>query len=139
MPLPIVVADANVVLTWFHAEGGERVDAARAVLDAYVDQRIELVILDLTLYEVGNVLLRSLSVGADATTTVLEALTDIREPTALTTAERRDAAGLAATHGLTFYDTAYAAAARSRGGRLVTFDQELIRAGLGDRPGDVAW
>jgi predicted nucleic acid-binding protein len=48
-------------------------------------------------------------------------------------AERRLAADLASEHGLTFYDAAYAAAARSRTGLLATFDRRLLSAGLGLR------
>ena len=137
MTLPIVVADASVVLKWFHAEDEEAVEPARAVLEAVADGQIELVILDLTIYEIGNALLRSAGAGPEATATVLDALTEICEPTTLTTAERAHAARLAADHHLTFYDAAYAAVAQGHQGRLVTMDRELLAAGLGVRPQDV--
>jgi len=138
MPPTAVVSDASVVLTWFHERGEEDVEPARALLEAYADERIALVVLDLTTYEVGNALLRG---PADATpesvATVLEALGDLCPQVALEPAERRLAADLAKEHALTFYDAAYAAAARSRAGLLATFDRQLLSAGLGLRPSAV--
>ena len=137
--LPIVVADASVALKWFHAEGEEAVEPARAVLAAFADRRIDLVILDLTVYEIGNVLLRSAGASPEAAAIVLDALIEICEPTSLTTSERALAARLATDHGLTFYDSAYGAVAQGRGGHLVTMDRELLAAGLGVRPEDVVF
>ncbi len=134
MPLLLVVADASVALKWFHAAGEEAVEPARAVLEAFARQQIDLVILDLAIYEIGNVLLRRAGAGPQATATVLAALTDICQPVALSGPERATAARLASEHGLTFHDAAYAAVALERGGRLVTMDRELLAAGLGVRP-----
>ena len=58
MPPIVVVSDASVALKWFHEAGEEEVDEARALVSAYVDERIELYTLDLTAYELGNALLR---------------------------------------------------------------------------------
>lgn len=134
MTLPLLVADASVVLKWFHAEGEEAVEPARAILEAFAERRIDLVILDLTIYEIGNVLLRSSGASPEATATVLEALTETCEPVALRASERLTAARLARDRRLTFYDAAYAAVALERGGRLVTMDRELLAANLGVRP-----
>lgn len=135
--LPIVVADASVALKWFHAEGEEAVEEARTVLRAFADRQIDLVILDLTVYEIGNALLRAAGGDAEATTTVLDALVAICEPTTLTTSERANAARIARQHNLTLYDSAYAAVAQGRNGRLATMDRQLLAAGLGVRPEDV--
>ncbi len=137
MTLPIVVADASIVLKWFHAEGEEAVEPARAILEAFADRRIDLVILDLTTYEIGNALLRSAGASPEATAGVLDALTEICEPVAISASERAQAARLATDHGLTFYDAAYAAVTQGRRGRLVTMDRALLAAGLGIRPEDV--
>lgn len=136
MTLPIVVADASVALKWFHAEGEEAVEAARAVLDAFADRQIDILILDLMIYEIGNALIRSERAQPESIATVLDALTEICQPTPLTTSERAHAARLASDHGLTFYDAAYAAVAHGRNGRLVTMDRQLLAAGLGVRPED---
>lgn len=130
-----VVSDASVVLKWFHAEGEEEVDSARALLDRYRDRSIALHVLDLTAYEVGNALLRGrLRVGAARVATVLLALSEICARVALTPAELTEAATLAERYDLTLYDAAYAAAARSRDAELATLDRALLRSGLGRRP-----
>ncbi|MBA2460552.1 MAG: hypothetical protein H0V45_02080, partial [Actinobacteria bacterium] len=70
-----VVSDANVALKWFHAEGEEEVEAARALLRGQRERTIALRVLDLTRYEVGNALLRGqLGVAAERVSEVLEAL-----------------------------------------------------------------
>ena len=138
MPPTVVVSDASVVIKWFHASGEEDVEPSRALLDAYAAERAAIVVLDLTMYEVGNALLRG-SAGAspESVATVLDALNELCPSVSLEPAERRLAAGLASEFGLTFYDAAYAAVARSRGALLATFDRALLAAGLGIRPSAV--
>lgn len=138
MPPTVVVSDASVVLKWFHDVGEEEVEAARALLDAYAHERVAVLVLDLTTYEVANALLRG-AAGArpDVIAAVLESLDDICPRVSLEPAERRLAAELADEHRLTFYDAAYAAAARTRDGLLATFDRQLLAAGLGLRPSTV--
>lgn len=134
MTLPLVVADSSVVLKWFHAAGEGAVEPARAILEAFAQRRIDLVVLDLTIYEIGNVLVRSAGASPEATAAVLEALTEICQPVALRAPERMTAGRLARDHRLTFYDAANAAVAQERRGRLVTMDRELLAADLGVRP-----
>lgn len=138
MPAIDVVSDASVVLKWFHAEGEEEVEPARALLEHYGRQTIGLQILDLTPYEVGNALLRGRArVTADRVAVVLEALADICPRIATTTSHMRDAAALAGLHDLTLYDAAYAAVARASGAELVTLDRALLGSGLGRKPSAV--
>jgi hypothetical protein len=49
--VPDVLCDASVVMKWFHAEGEEEVDAARALLDLHRSRRVALSVLDLTAYD----------------------------------------------------------------------------------------
>jgi predicted nucleic acid-binding protein len=138
MPAIDVVSDASVVLKWFHAEGEEEVESARALLEHYGRQAIGLQVLDLTPYEVGNALLRGRArVPADRVAVVLEALADLCPQVSPTTGDLRDAAALVELHGLTLYDAAYAAVARARGAELATLDQALLDSGLGRRPSAV--
>ncbi len=132
-----VVADASVALKWFHHEGEEELEAARELIERHRRRAISVAILDLTVYEVGNALVRGVGVAPDGVATVLGALIEICPRIALTAAEVSDAVALAARHDLTVYDAAYAAAARARGAELVTTDRELLRAGLGLRPSDL--
>jgi predicted nucleic acid-binding protein len=139
MPAIDVISDANVALKWFHAEGEEEVEPARALLAGHRERTVALQMLDLTPYEVGNALLRG-RLGVDATrvAVVLEALAEVCPAITPTGDELRAAAALAEEHDLTLYDAAYAAVALRRGAELVTLDGELLRAGLGRRPSDLA-
>lgn len=135
MPTIDVVSDASVALKWFHADGEEEVEWARALLDRHRQRTIALSVLDLTAYEVGNALLRGrLRVAAVRVAVVLEALAEICPRLTLTPAELAEAAALAERHDLTIYDAAHAAAARARGAELATLDRALLRSGLGRRP-----
>jgi predicted nucleic acid-binding protein len=69
---------------------------------------------------------------------VLDALREICPSIAPTPEELREAASLAEQHDLTLYDAAYAAVASRRGAALATLDRELLRAGLGRRPSELA-
>lgn len=138
MPAISVVSDANVVLKWFHSEGEEEVAAARALLDAHKERIVALSVLDLTVYEVGNALMRGRTgASAEQAATVIEALAEICPAIRPGLEEMREAGRLAERHGLTLYDAAYAAVARSRSAELVTLDRALLNAKLGSRPQEV--
>ena len=122
-----LLVDASVAVKWFQAEGEDDVPAARAVLAAVLEGRLGLGVLDLTAYELGNVLRRrgrqrpavvaaALRAMARSCTTIAPAETDLAR-----------AVDLADEWGLTFYDAAYAAVAAQRGLTLVTVDRELLR------------
>jgi predicted nucleic acid-binding protein len=139
MPVIDVVSDANVALKWFHAEGEEEVEEARALLDAHRERAIALSVLDLTAYEVGNALMRGrAAVGADRVATVVEALAEVCPVLRPSPADLRRATELADEHDLTLYDAAYAAVAESREATLATLDRALLDAGLGTRPSELA-
>ena len=133
-----VVSDANVALKWFHSAGEEGVEESRQLLAGHRDRSLAVYLLGLTLYEVGNALLRGrAAAGSTATATVLQALGEVCPVIDPTTSELGLAAELVVEHDLSFYDAVYAAVARSRGARLATFDRKLLAAGLGVRPGEL--
>jgi predicted nucleic acid-binding protein len=134
MPVLDVLCDASVVLKWFHAGGEAEVDQARQLLDLHRAQRIRLSVLDLTAYEIGNVLVRSLAVPASQAAVVLDAVDLICRRLAPTAIEFSAALALAEQHRLTMYDATYAAVAASRQFELATLDGALLGAGLGRRP-----
>jgi len=134
-----VVSDANVVLKWFHAEGEEEVEPARALLAGQRERTVALRVLDLTPYELGNALLRGrLGVDAERVADVLDALREICPAITPSGEDLRAATALASEHELTLYDAAYAAVARRHGAQLATLDGALLRAGLGRRPSELA-
>lgn len=138
MPAISVVSDANIVLKWFHSEGEEEVEPARALLDAHKERTVSLSVLDLTAYEVGNALMRGRAgAGAEQAATVIEALAEVCPAIRPSPEEMRVASQLAERHDLTLYDAAYAAVAQSRSAELVTLDRALLDAKLGSRPSEL--
>ena len=136
-PAVDVVGDANVALKWFHAEGEEEVEPARALLVGQRDRTVSRSVLDLTAYELGSALLRGrLGVAAERIAEVLEALAEVCPAIVADTDDLREATALAEQHGLTLYDAAYAAVARRRSAHLVTLG-ELLGAGLRCRPSEL--
>jgi predicted nucleic acid-binding protein len=128
-----VLADASVILKWFHTDGEAEVIAAQALLRAHRAEQIRTLILDLAVYELGNVLARSLAWPAAEVADQLDELMLLCGPALQLLPEwRRDAAQLAEQNGLTFYDAAYAAAARGLQISLVSADRELLRVGLAE-------
>lgn len=138
MPPIDVVADASVVLKWFHEEGEEEVPESRHLIELQQRGLIVLSVLDLTAYEIGNALIRGRPrIGAAGAATVIRAIAEICPRLELSASELDDATGLAERHGLTMYDAAYAAAARARRALLATLDRDLLASGLGRRPSEV--
>ena len=138
MPRIAVVSDASVALKWFHEEGEQEVEGARAILDLFVRRAITLSVLDLTPYEIGNALLRGrAAASASQVSEVLDALATTCPTISPSTAELRGAVTLAEAHDLTLYDAIYASVARERGAMLATMDQALLQAGLGLMPSQV--
>ena len=133
-----VVCDASVVLKWFHDEGEADVEDARRLLAGHRSGAITARVLDLTFYELGNVLLRALRWPAADVADQLDDLRAICSVVAADAAEHRVAALLAEQHTLTFYDAVYAAVARSRGSALATADRALLAAGVGESPATIA-
>jgi predicted nucleic acid-binding protein len=130
-----VLIDTSVALKWFHEEGEAEVAPARAVLAAHQSERITAYLLDLSLYELGNVLVRSLRWSATDTADQLDDLIAIcGDPLVPDLSWHRDAASLAALHGLSYYDASFAAAAAAIGASLVSADKELTASGLAESP-----
>jgi len=138
MPAISVVSDANIVLKWFHSEGEDEVDSARDLLEAHKERTVALSVLDLTVYEVGNALMRGRAgASAEQAATVIEALAEICPAIRPSPNEMKAASRLAERHELTLYDAAYAAVAQGRSAELVTLDRALLDAKLGRRPGEL--
>lgn len=134
-----VLIDTSVLIKWFHDEGEAEVEPSRALRSAHLRGDVEAHMLDLAIYEVGNVLTRALRWSASD---VADQLDDLQEilgpPLAMTPTALRDAAMLAEIHALSFYDASWAAAASELGTALVSADHRLSSAGLAESPAQVA-
>ena len=128
-----LLVDTSVLITWFHRDGESGVAEARTLRRAHVAGEISAHVLDLALYEVGNVLSRALRWAAHDVAGQLDDLVELcGPPLALTQDWLHDAAALAAEHRLSFYDASWAAAARGLRVPLVSSDRALVTAGLAE-------
>ena len=73
MPL---IADTSVVLKWFRTAREDEVAEAQLLLRAHRAAQVEVKILDLTVYELGNILLRSFRAPAEEVADQLEHIVD---------------------------------------------------------------
>lgn len=127
---PVVVPDASVVLKWLDRTPGEKDrDRADALLDAWLDGRLAIVLPSLWAYEVGNVLGRYEPARAGE---FMEELLAYRFEEAQPTPELcRAALRLMNEYRVTFYDAAYHAVALQSGGTMVTADEAYCRKASG--------
>lgn len=84
-----LLVDTSVVVKWFHARGERDVHDSRALLEAHLDGRVTASVLDLTMYELGNVLLGPLRRSVDQADTVLGILATACEAIQPDECERR--------------------------------------------------
>jgi predicted nucleic acid-binding protein len=121
------VVDASVAAKWFRPTEQEPEGLlARQAIDGLVMQ-----ITTLTVYEVGNLLVRRAGRDADRVRASLELLQEIcGEPLALLPQDHGMVAELGLTHGLTFYDASYVAIAHRVGRGVLSADEDLVGPGL---------
>ena len=126
----IVTPDASVLLKWVLPGGDEQdTDAALALRDEAVAGKLELVVPQLWIYEVGNTLARRFPDDADE---LLASLVDFGLTEArLDTGWRTRAVSLSVRYGVAFYDAAYHAVALELDGVFVTADERYVRRAAG--------
>jgi predicted nucleic acid-binding protein len=130
-----LLVDTSVLIKWFHSEGESQVGEARALRETARRGDIETRMIDLALYEMGNVLLRSLHwSGSDVADQLDDLIVICGPPLAIPADWLRKAAVLGAAKGLTFYDACWAATAQALGVSLVSADTQLLHAGLAESP-----
>lgn len=128
-----LLIDTSVLIKWFHDAGESEVAEARAIRDAHVGSALDAHVLDLAVYEVGNVLTRTLKwTAADVGDQLDDLLEIVGPPLVMSPACMREAAFLAERHGLSFYDAGWAATAAALRIPLVSADRRLLAAGLAE-------
>lgn len=134
-----LLLDTSVLIKWFHSDHEEEVEPSRRILAAHARTEVEGHILDLGVYEVGNVLTRALRWRAtDIADQLDDLLAVVGPPIALDSTLVGLTAELATEHGLSFYDAAWAATARALRIPLVSADRRLVEADLAVTPTEVA-
>lgn len=127
------MVDTSVLIKWFHAEGENELAEARAIRDAHVRGDLDAHILDLAIYEVGNVLARALRWSATDVAGQLDDLVAIVGPPLVMSHDwLPEVARLAELQGLSFYDASWAATAAALKITLVSADRRLLSAGLAE-------
>lgn len=121
------VVDASVAVKWFRPlEREPEGELAREAIG-----RLAMRVTTLTVYEVGNVLTLNGGWTGDEVGAALDLLLEIcGEPLELLPEDHREAASLALSHGLTFYDASYVAIANRIGRGVLSADGDLIKPGL---------
>lgn len=133
-----LLVDTSVLVKWFHSEGESELGEARSIRNATQIGEIESRVIDLALYEMGNVLLRALRWSAsDVANQLADLVVICGPPLALAAEWLSQAAELAERHQLTFYDAAWAAAAKALDVSLVSVDAQLLASGLAESPSEV--
>lgn len=133
-----LLIDTSVLVKWFHSEGEPELAETRALRSAHLTGELDAHVLDLAVYELGNVLARALGWAAKDISDQLDDLLVIcGTPLALTTDWLHDAASLSTERGLSFYDAAWAAAARGLEVPLISADHKSLSAGLAESPTEV--
>ena len=134
-----LLLDSCVWLAWARAVDEPDHEAATALVTKSARGEADLRLLDVTLYELGNVVIRAWKQPSRVARLIVDAAADIAggPPLVPTASERRSAHALAEEHRLSVYDATYAAVAQERRLTLVSGDRQLLRAGLAAAPGDV--
>jgi predicted nucleic acid-binding protein len=134
-----LLIDTSVLIKWFHDAGESELAEARAIRDAHIRGDLDALVLDLAIYEVGNVLARALKwTAVDVGDQLHDLLAIVGSPIVMAEGWLRDAADLAEAHVVSFYDASWAAAAAAIGISLVSADRKLVAAGLAETPGAVS-
>ncbi len=126
----IYLVDTSVVIKWVHEQGERDVEPARRLLAGHRAGTARVLLLDLVVYEFGNVLLRALRQPAAVVTQQIDLLHRLCGPFVHPAPSWHGAAAqLAVDQGLTFYDASWAAAALALDCPLVSADRRLLEAG----------
>ena len=134
-----LLIDTSILLKWFHAEGESELTESRAIRDAHLSGDVDAYVIDLAIYELGNVLARSLRWPAlDIANQLDDLRTIVGPPVTPSGTWWRRAADLADAHELSFYDASWAAAAIELDVALVSADRRLVKAGLAETPATCA-
>jgi len=130
-----LLIDTSVLIKWFHSEGESELAESRALRKAHISGDLDAHMLDLAIYEVGNVLVRALRWEPAEVADQLDDLhTVLGHPLVMTADCLRRAAALAHDHALSFYDASWAAAADKLDLALVSADRRLLATGLAESP-----
>ncbi len=122
--MKLIVPDASVILKWVLRDDEIYREKAMAILNDWLNEKYELILPSLWIYEVGNIISRREPVYAKD---IMQRLlgyefTEIKTDETLLTAILE----LVRDKRVTFYDASYHAIAIQRKGRFITADREYF-------------
>ncbi|MDG6938448.1 MAG: type II toxin-antitoxin system VapC family toxin [Nitrososphaerota archaeon] len=121
----IVILDASVVVKWFVDE--EHTEAALTARDDYRDGRTDIWSTQLLPFEVLNALRYNPGFGLDELKSAARALEQYRLALHPVLGEMAEVSATAAVDlGITLYDAAYVALAKTMGRKMYTADEKLL-------------
>lgn len=124
----VVVPDTSVVLKWYlHEQEPER-ELSLALLRAYLEGQVRLLVPDLLPYEVANVLRYKPGWEAALVAQAVGSLLSLGLAVVpVSAALLRNAVVLAYSHDVAVYDAAFVALAEENGADFVTTDEKLVQ------------
>jgi predicted nucleic acid-binding protein len=123
-----LLVDTSVLIRFFRDHADEPQRAADGLLQAFLAQELSLFLLDLSIYELINILVRRLTRSGKEVAADVDAVFDLGAPVfAIDRESARRTASIAARTGLSGYDAAFVAASSLLGVPLVTADVEIVR------------
>jgi len=126
--MPELIIDVSVALKWFPLKGESSIEEALDIWDAIQLKKLKAYAPTFMLVEVANVLARKKKVETVVFRAVLNKLTDSEIVfTNLNKADLRRLGSLMRRYGLTAYDAQYLLLARQLKGKLVSYDEELLK------------
>ncbi len=133
-PSPAICVDASVGAKWFLRDEKDG-PAAVALLEHFVQGKLDIVVPELFFYEIGNLLslaVRRMRLPEKVAFQSLEELERLHLEAVSLRGELDSALAFSRRLGLSFYDAAYLATAERRGLPLVTCDERLRQAASAD-------
>lgn len=129
-PIEEVVIDSSVLLAYVRRDAGEHQAAVDVLFDRIVEDEMGFYLLDLSIYEVLNVLVRKHALRSSEAGAVIDDLVALAdEVVRVTPPLARSTAEVAERTGLTGYDAAFLAAGRALAAAVVSLDGRMVAAG----------
>lgn len=122
----VKVVDASVAIKWFVEEDGS--DVALDILSTILNKPEEFAVPELFFFELANIINRLFPQLSEVQESLLRQLLNIGISRFSMSTELLDGIKLFQTHGLSGYDAAYVALAKSLKGRWITFDYKAHKA-----------
>ncbi|MFQ6082021.1 MAG: type II toxin-antitoxin system VapC family toxin [Candidatus Aminicenantia bacterium] len=126
MSFSIFIPDTSVIIKWFKEKDEEYVSEAKLLKEQYFSGKISIILLDLCIYEFGNILRLKSKLPKEIAAKKLIDFWFLDLPVVYIDQEMsHKAMNIAYDYNLTFYDASFIAFAQSLGCNFITADKKL--------------